>query len=241
MFDTVAIMSTTSVPTPAPTRPVVARPRSVAVPVGRRDVAARQVSLLDAPAGVVEVDRELSTRSRLELSRGAWVDVVPRFVRGSHELFDTVVEEAAWRAEEMVLFEEVVACPRLSVRWHVGDLPAELAVLRSMAAALSQSYRVALTQVSANLYRDGRDSVAWHGDRGARDRPRATIAVLSLGSVRPFRLRERGGPGRHELRPDSGDLLVMGGSCQRTWQHAVPKVSDAGPRIAVMFRTVADG
>jgi len=33
-----------------------------------------------------------------------------------------------------------------------------------------------------------------------------------------------------------GDLLVMGGSCQRTWQHSVPKVRQAAPRIAIMFR-----
>lgn len=226
---------------PAPARAAPARPRSQRVAVSLADVAARQGSLLDTPSEQVTVDRDLSTAQRVELARGAWVDVVPGFVRGSQDLFDRVVEASSWRAEEMVLFDEVVACPRLSVRWHVGDLPDDLAVLRSMAAVLSQSYRLALTQVSANLYRDGCDSVAWHGDRGARDRDSATIAVLSLGATRPFRLRQRGGPGRHDLRPDSGDLLVMGGTCQRTWQHAVPKVRDAGPRVAVMFRTVHDG
>lgn len=216
-------------------------PRGHRVVVGRDDVGARQPGLFDAHRPEPEVDRSLSTRRRLELSRGAWIDEVPQVVRGSHDVFDRIVEVAAWRAEEMVLFDRVVACPRLSTRWRVGDLPDELAVLRTLAAVLSQSYRCALTRISANLYRDGRDSVAWHGDRGARDRPEATIAVLSLGSPRTFRLRERAGPGRRELRPDSGDLLVMGGSCQRTWQHAVPKVADAGPRVAVMFRTTRDG
>jgi len=33
-----------------------------------------------------------------------------------------------------------------------------------------------------------------------------------------------------------GDLLVMGGTCQRTWRHGIPKVAQAGPRIALMFR-----
>jgi alkylated DNA repair dioxygenase AlkB len=33
-----------------------------------------------------------------------------------------------------------------------------------------------------------------------------------------------------------GDLFVMGGTAQRTWRHGVPKVAEAGPRIAVMFR-----
>lgn len=218
-------------------------PRGRRVPVSLADVAPRQATLLDpdGPGGAVTFDRAMRERRRHVLARAAWVDEVPGWVRGSQALFDRIVEVASWRSEEMVMFDEVVACPRLSTRWTVGDLPDDLAVLRGMAAALSQHYRVALTQVSANLYRDGRDSVAWHGDRGARDRDRATIAVLSLGASRPFRLRLRGGGDTRHLRPASGDLLVMGGTCQRTWQHAVPKVADAGPRIAVMFRTALDG
>ncbi|MBY5162804.1 alpha-ketoglutarate-dependent dioxygenase AlkB [Nitriliruptoria bacterium AS10] len=216
------------------------QPTSRRVRVRPGDVAARQSSLFDQGEQVA-FDRSLSTRRRHELADGAWVDVVPGLVQGSLDLFDRVVAAAEWRAEEMVLFDEVVACPRLSVRWTVGELPDELVVLRSLGAVLSQCYRTALTRVSANLYRDGRDSVAWHGDRGARDRDRATIAVLTLGSPRPFRLRRRRGPGGLALEPASGDLLVMGGTCQRTWQHAVPKVADAGPRIAVMFRTSLDG
>ncbi len=218
-------------------------PRSLRVSVSLADVAPRQATLLD-PGGAgdrVTFDRALGGRRRHVLARGAWVDEVPGWARGSQVLFDRVVEAASWRAQEMVLFDEVVACPRLSARWTVADLPSDLVVLRAMAAALSQHYRLSLTQVSANLYRDGRDSVAWHGDRGARDRDRATIAVLSLGASRPFRLRLRDGHDHRHLRPASGDLLVMGGTCQRTWQHAVPKVADAGPRIAVMFRTVHDG
>ena len=64
------------------------------------------------------------------------------------------------------------------------------------------------------------------------------VAILSLGTPRTLALRPRGGgtPAlRHEV--GHGDLLVMGGSCQRTWEHAVPKTSrPAGPRISVQFR-----
>ena len=94
--------------------------------------------------------------------------------------------------------------------------------------------------VGLNLYRDGNDSVAWHGDRIARDRARATIAIVSLGEPRPFRLRPKGSDGTRATSvtyaAGNGDLLVMGGSCQRTWQHSVPKVRRAGPRISVTFR-----
>jgi alkylated DNA repair dioxygenase AlkB len=90
--------------------------------------------------------------------------------------------------------------------------------------------------VGANLYRDGRDSVAWHGDRVARTLPEATIAIVSLGGTRRLLLRPRGGGKSVPFELRSGDLLVMGGSCQRTWQHAIPKVSRAEPRISLTFR-----
>jgi alkylated DNA repair dioxygenase AlkB len=93
-----------------------------------------------------------------------------------------------------------------------------------------------LDRITCNLYRDGNDSVAWHGDRIARDLPQATVAVVSLGEPRPFRLRPRGGGSSLSWPAGRGDLIVMGGSCQRTCDHGVPKVAAAGPRIAVMFR-----
>ena len=71
------------------------------------------------------------------------------------------------------------------------------------------------------------------------------VAILSLGAARPLLLRPRvkragpGGTGGASLRFEvgHGDLLVMGGSCQRTWEHAVPKTSQpVGPRISVQFR-----
>jgi alkylated DNA repair dioxygenase AlkB len=87
-----------------------------------------------------------------------------------------------------------------------------------------------------NLYRDGRDSVAWHGDRVGRRRSEAVVAIVSLGAPRRFLLRPKGGGRSLRLTPASGDLLVLGGTCQRTWEHSVPKCATAGPRVSVMFR-----
>ena len=88
------------------------------------------------------------------------------------------------------------------------------------------------------LYRDGRDSVAWHGDTIGRGRSEDTmVAIVSLGSAREFLLRPRGGGTTIRHRLGHGDLIVMGGSCQRTWEHAVPKTTrPVGPRISVQFR-----
>lgn len=194
-----------------------------------------QPTLLDAvdpPA----IDRDFATASVRHLGDGAWVEVVPGWVRGDGALFELVLAASDWSSYEMVMYDEVVTQPRLQTSWHLGDLPTSLDLLRAMSAALSARYRTALPRVSANLYRDGSDSVAWHGDRVARDLPEAVVACVSLGHRRPFRLRPRAGGPSLVLEPGRGDLVVMGGCCQRTWQHCVPKVRDAGPRICVMFR-----
>ncbi len=187
---------------------------------------------LDAPG----IDRDFATASRRDLGGDAWVEVVPGWVAGADRLFDMVFDAGDWGSREMVMYDDIVVQPRLQTSWPMGELPRELDLLRGMGAALSARYRTALTRVSANLYRDGRDSVAWHGDRVARDLPDAVVACVSLGHRRPFRLRPRGGGASIVLEPGRGDLVVMGGTCQRTWQHCVPKVRDAGPRICVMFR-----
>lgn len=181
-------------------------------------------------------DRGFAAAHRRDLGSGAWIEVVPSWATGADQLFSWVLDAGDWAQHSMRMYETIVDQPRLSTSWHVGELPGQLSILRAMAAALSARYRMALTRVSANLYRDGRDSVAWHGDRIARDLPEAVIAILTLGHGRPFRLRPRGGGVSLKLLPDRGDLVVMGGSCQRTWQHSIPKVSNAGPRISVMFR-----
>jgi hypothetical protein len=122
----------------------------------------------------------------------------------------------------------------------VGDPGAsfgpELEVLARMGEQLTARYDVRFDRVGVNLYRDGRDSVAWHGDRIARDLPTATIAIVSLGQPRMFRARPVGGGESLGFRLGHGDLLVMGGTFQRTWQHAVPKVAAAGVRISVTYR-----
>ena len=196
-----------------------------------------QPSLFDGGDDEPDIDPGFAGLRRTELAEGAWVDVVPGWVRGADALFAGVLERTPWRGREVHMYERVLPEPRLTHRWVLGDgveLPDPL--LARMAEALSARYEVEFTQVGANLYRDGADSVAWHGDRVARDLPTATVALVSLGGVRPFRLRPAGGGPSVRLLPGPGDLLVMGGTCQRTWRHAVPKVRSAPPRISVQFR-----
>jgi alkylated DNA repair dioxygenase AlkB len=131
------------------------------------------------------------------------------------------------------MYDKVLDEPRLH-----GAIDPEVrpAVVERARVLLSDRYGVDFTSVRANLYRDGRDSVAWHGDRVARDLPNAYVATVSLGARRRFLLRPTGGGRSVRFEPGPGDLLVMGGTCQRDWQHTVPKVAHAEPRISLTFR-----
>ena len=180
------------------------------------------------------IDAGFAGLTRLHLDHETWVDHVPGWLSGSDAMFSWLLEHAPFGQMDIVLYGERKTSPRLVARLPVDSLPPALADGR---AALSARYRVDFESVGVNPYRDGRDSVAWHGDRLARTKPTAVVATLSVGERRRFLLRPRAGGRRSEaFDPGQGDLLVMGGACQRTWQHSVPKVASAGPRMSVTFR-----
>ena len=178
---------------------------------------------------------------RRQLSDGAWVDLRPGFVTAADELFDVLAATVPWHEERMHIYDNTVRVPRLLARYAEGEeLPHP--VLEEARSALSTHYAEELGEPFVSLglclYRDGRDSVAFHGDRIARESQRDTmVAILSLGAARPFGLKPKaGGPGLR-LQAGHGDLLVMGGSCQRTWLHGIPKVANClGARISIQFR-----
>ncbi len=195
-----------------------------------------QGSLLGA--GRPAVATEPNSAHRRELTGGAWVDHVPGWLAGADDLFDELLRDLDWQAREMPMYGQLVAQPRLSAFWPLDEEAPRHVLLSQLADELGRRYDLRFGSVGANLYRSGRDSVAFHGDRharGPRD-PDTVVPVLSLGAPRRFLLRPRGGGPSVAYTPGPGDLLVMGGSCQRTWQHAVPKVASAGPRISVTFR-----
>jgi alkylated DNA repair dioxygenase AlkB len=195
----------------------------------------RQLALFDR-GDEPGFDAGFAGMRRLELAEGAWVEHLPGWVSGHEALFDHLEETTRWRSERRVMYQRRVDVPRL-----VAGLPGDGAghpVLEAMRFALSERYREPLVKVSLALYRDGRDSVAFHGDTTARDLPEALVATVSLGAPRGLQLRPAAGGESIVFRLGQGDLLVMGGSCQRTWRHGIPKVAEAGPRIAVMFRPI---
>ncbi|OLF19425.1 alpha-ketoglutarate-dependent dioxygenase AlkB [Actinophytocola xanthii] len=201
-----------------------------------------QTSLLDDLDDVEEVAlRPLTAVRRRELAHGAWVDVLPGWLTGATTLFERLVERVPWQAERRQMYDRVVDVPRLLRFYGERDeLPDP--ILHSAREALTERYHAELGEPfrTAGLcyYRDGRDSVAWHGDTIGRGSTEDTmVAILSVGTPRALLLRPRGGGETVRYALGLGDLIVMGGSCQRTWEHAVPKTAKpVGARISVQFR-----
>ncbi len=196
-----------------------------------------QSTLFQAPSTASMGFEELQRR---ELTDGAWVDVARTWLPDADDVFETLVAEVPWRAERRQMYDRVVDVPRL-VYTYMIDEPLPHPVLVQAREALSDHYLPELLErfrtAGCCYYRDGRDSVAWHGDTIGRGSSHDTmVAIISVGDPRKLCLRPRGGGDSLAIQMGHGDLVVMGGSCQRTWEHAVPKVASASPRISVQFR-----
>jgi alkylated DNA repair dioxygenase AlkB len=180
---------------------------------------------------------------RTLLAHGAWVELHRDWVRGSDQLFEGLLETVPWKAERRRMYERTLDVPRL-VSFYGADETLPDPALDTIRRTLSIHYGPELGEhfctVALCLYRDGRDSVAWHGDRIGRSRTVDTmVAIVSLGMPRRFLLRPRGGGRSRQFELGRGDLFIMGGSCQRTWEHSVPKVARGnGPRISMQFRPI---
>jgi alkylated DNA repair dioxygenase AlkB len=202
--------------------------------------AAFQGSLLDF-GEEIRPGRLGESVQRTGLDQGAWVDLRPGWMVGADALFLSLLDCVPWRAERRKMYDRVVDVPRL-VKFYDEDEalphPALDAAKRSLdlhyAEELGEPFRTA----GLCLYRDGRDSVAWHGDRIGRSKTEDTmVAIISVGAPRALMLRPSGGGAALRFEQGHGDLLVMGGSCQRTYEHAVPKTAKpTGPRISIQFR-----
>jgi alkylated DNA repair dioxygenase AlkB len=197
-----------------------------------------QPTLMSALAHEPGFDPSFATAQRIALDDSAWVEHVPGWVTGAETLFETIVEHAPWEHRTVRMYDRMVDEPRLTA-WYgqaLADANAP-SIFHDMLAALSRRYERGFDSVGAALYRDGRDSVAWHGDRVDPNLVEPVVAIVSLGSARTLRMRarwRRGDTIPFPLLP--GDLFVMGGTTQADWQHAVPKVARAGARVSVQFR-----
>jgi alkylated DNA repair dioxygenase AlkB len=196
-----------------------------------------QPSLFDT--GPVEPDVSYAGLRRIALDERSWVDYCPGWLAGADGVLDTLAAHPGWQQRIVTMWDKTLPEPRLTAGWSTDRDDVEVpAALQTMCRLLSARYAVDFDRVWVNLYRDGRDSVAWHGDRNRFLMTRPLVATVSLGARRRFLLRKRGTTrATHTLEPGGGDLVVMGGACQAEWEHTVPKTArHVGVRMSVTIR-----
>lgn len=184
-------------------------------------------------------DTSFRGSSRLDLDDTSWIEFVPQWMDGADTLFDQILDAIDLRQRtDIAMYDSVVDEPRLTAWWHerCGD-PEPLPVLGALRELLTARHHRPFDSIGFNLYRDGDDSVAWHGDRHRHHVTDPVVAIVSLGAPRPLKLRRRGGGPSLSWDLGGGDLLVMGGACQHNWEHCIPKLARAvGPRLSVTYR-----
>lgn len=169
------------------------------------------------------------------LGDGSWLNVSRGWMLGCDTLLEQLAATVPWRQGRRRMYDRVLDDPRLSC-WYPAGAPLPHPVLDRARDNIASHYDLPLRSLALNYYRDGRDSVAPHRDRELRKLDDTLVAIVTLGARRPFLVRGRAGGRSRDLAPAGGDLLVMGGACQREWEHAVPKVKRAGPRISATWR-----
>ena len=185
----------------------------------------------------LDIDRSFSRLRRIDLDGESWVDHAAGWVAGADRLFEKILHGRAWEQRSRRMYDQTVQEPRLTAPWSLqSGQPLEPRILEEIRLVLSDRYRREFDSVGFNLYRDGRDSVAWHRDRIPSEIEAPIVALVSLGEPRRFLLRPKGGGASRSFMLGRGDLLVTGGQTQRAWEHSVPKVARAGPRISLAYR-----
>ncbi len=185
------------------------------------------------------IDDGFAALERTWLDDESWVDHVPGWLHGADLVFAELVAKLPWHQREVVMYDRLLPEPRLTAWWgaeHPDDRP-PLAVLHDALGTLTARYHRPFDAIGFNLYRDGRDSVAWHSDRERFHLENPVVGIVSTGTPRAFHMRPKGGGASRSWQLGPGDLLVMGGACQHQWEHCVPKSATVhGPRLSIMFR-----
>lgn len=172
---------------------------------------------------------------RFALDEASWIELVPGWVSRNELLFESLAALPGWEQRRRSMFTKVVDEPRLTAEFRtLSEAPVPL--LRRIGEALSERYGVLYDSAWLNLYRDHRDSTSWHADRPSCQREQCIVPVLSLGETRRFLIRPREGGPSTAFVVRGGDLLTMGGRCQRAFVHSVPKETQPTcARISVNF------
>jgi alkylated DNA repair dioxygenase AlkB len=113
--------------------------------------------------------------------------------------------------------------------------------------ALHARFGVHFDSVLINLYPSGESCMGWHSDPQGDEWAQET-AVVSVGSTRKFGFRSASSPTdvtqRRDFTLHSGDVIWMGGQCQKLLQHALfatearegEEEVEPAPRISLVYK-----
>ena len=197
-------------------------------------LAVRQISLL--ASGPLAIPTSVGQLDRLDLGGGAWIDTRSTWLPGADHVLDELRDTLPWRSARRQMYDRVVDVPRLTAhfdRRHDALVPDRL---NDLATMFERHYERPFETVGCNWYRHGDDSVAWHADK-VRWPGDSIVAIIGVGERRPFLVKPLAGGEAQKWLIGDGDLIVLGGTIQAGWQHAVPKVRAAGERISIMIRS----
>ena len=170
--------------------------------------------------------------------------------RSYASLLHVLVNDTAWRQEEITVYGKPYLQPRLSA-WY-GDLAYSYSGIRLeplpwTPTLLDIKLRIEslvdheFNSVLLNYYRDQNDSMGMHSDDERELGPQPVIASLSLGEERSFLLKHKS---RKDLKTvklalPAGSLLLMQGQTQSNWRHGINKERQpCGPRVNLTFRSI---
>jgi alkylated DNA repair dioxygenase AlkB len=88
-----------------------------------------------------------------------------------------------------------------------------------------------------NWYLTGENYIGMHSDDESKMTPDSPVITISFGSTRDFVLKNKTTNEKIMIPMTNNDVLVMGGKCQKTHRHGVPKrLRVKSPRISVTLR-----
>ncbi|MDQ0640283.1 alkylated DNA repair dioxygenase AlkB [Pedobacter sp. W3I1] len=153
--------------------------------------------------------------------------------------YKVLLTKTPWQQRMRKMYDKMVADPRLTAYYGGVNGYEWTPMLLEIKQAIENTCSISFDRVLLNLYRDGKDSVAWHSDTLPADGKHHHIASVTFGDTRIFKVR-------HKFRKDiegldipltHGSFLLMDEKMQDHYEHHVPKTArNIGPRINLTFR-----
>lgn len=193
------------------------------------------------------IRQTIETMQTIELADGGRLHLHSNFLEPSvaDRYFAALREECEWEAKPGIfghMQPRLIAThgdPGVSYRYSGAAYPAlpwtpTLTEIKQRIEAVEGKYNYCLL----NRYRTGADSMGWHADDEPEMGP--TIASLSLGATRRFRIRHNVSRQTMAFDLSHGMLIIMAGNMQSHWQHAIPKTKrPVAERINLTFRQIS--